>query len=128
MAETGERTAVVVAHLLTDMDTKGFHFDANAALLVAGREGEPGHDRAAELTISFAHRIKGPLAFNGEFYGDTRLNAETPGFASALWAVIYTVSPRLVLDAGMDFGLTSGPPRKHVFFGVTYSIAESMRP
>src|SRR5580765_1447069 len=63
----------------------------------------------------------------GEFCGDTRLNAATPGFASSLWALTYTVRPRLVIDGGFEAGLTSGGPHRHLFFGVTYAIATLYR-
>lgn len=44
----------------------------------------------------------------------TQLNTITPGFASSLWALTYTVTPRLVIDAGFEAGITSGGPHRHV--------------
>ncbi len=65
------------------------------------------------------------LALTGEFYGDTRLNNAVPGYTSTLWALTYSLSPRLVVDAGMDTALTPNAPfRKRLVMGVVYSIDE----
>ena len=61
----------------------------------------------------------------GELYGDTRLPSAVPGFVSTLWALTYTVTPRLVVDAGMDVALTPDAPfRKRLVVGLVYSLAE----
>jgi hypothetical protein len=75
------------------------------------------------MALAFSHALYKRLQFAGEFYGQTRLNNATPGFASSLWALTYTVSPRLVVDGGFEAGLTSGGPNRHAFGGITYSIA-----
>jgi hypothetical protein len=75
------------------------------------------------MALAFSHVIHGGLQFTGEFYGETQLNQTTPGFASSLWALTYTVVPRLVIDGGFEAGLTSGGPHRHAFVGATYSIA-----
>jgi len=59
------------------------------------------------LNLAFSHVILHRLQFTGEFYGETRLNQATPGFASSLWALTYTVVPRLVMMAVFEAGLTS---------------------
>jgi hypothetical protein len=56
------------------------------------------------------------------------LNSSTPAYASALWAFTYQASPRLVLDSGIDVGVTSGSPGKHFFVGMTYAIADLYAP
>ena len=35
----------------------------------------------------------------------------------------YKVQPRFYLDTGIDFGSTDFAPRKRIFVGVTYAIA-----
>ena len=75
------------------------------------------------MALAFSHALYKRLQFAGEFYGQTQLNNATPGFASSLWALTYTVSPRLVVDGGFEAGLTSGGPHRHAFGGITYSIA-----
>lgn len=110
---------------LASKDIGKVHFDFNATEFLIGRAG--GFDKNQQLNLAFSRAIHGPLQFTGEFYGQTELNASTPGFASSLWALTYTVIPRLVIDGGFEAGLTSGGPHRHAFFGATYSIANIYR-
>jgi hypothetical protein len=119
-----------VDHAFTFMaskDIKTTHFDFNAGYHLSGREDKTGNDQNSEIALAFSHSIHGPWAITGELYGDTKQNAATPGFVSNLWGITYTVRPRLVLDAGLDAGVTSGAPHKTIFAGVTYSLG-SFRP
>jgi len=109
--------------LLVSKDIARFHFDFNLSQFLIGRPDTFGFDKNQEVNLAFSHAIRGGLQFTGEFYGETRLNLSTPGFASSLWALTYTVVPRLVVDSGFEAGLTSGGPHRHVFVGATYSIA-----
>jgi Putative MetA-pathway of phenol degradation len=104
-----------------------FNFDFNFTELLVGRPTASGFDKNQQLALAFSHGIHRGLQFAGEFYGETQLNKTTPGFASSLWALTYTVIPRLVIDAGFEAGLTSGGPHRHAFFGATYSIANLYR-
>ena len=108
---------------LASKDIAHFHFDFNATEFLVGQPGGTGTDRNQQLNLAFSRFIRGGLQFTGEFYGNTRLNPATPGFASSLWALTYTVVPRLVIDGGFEAGITSGGPHRHVFLGVTWSIA-----
>jgi hypothetical protein len=101
----------------------GFNFDFNLTQYLIGRPSVPGFDQNQLIALAFSHIIHGGLQFTGEFYGQTQLNESTPAFASSLWALTYTVIPRLVIDGGFEAGLTSGGPHRHAFFGATYSIA-----
>jgi hypothetical protein len=115
-----------VDHQLTFLagkDIMHFHFDFNASQFLIGRQNASGFDRNQQLNLAFSHFIYRGLQFTGEFYGQTELNKTSPAFASSLWALTYTVRPRLVIDSGVESGLTSGAPRLHVFVGATYSIA-----
>jgi hypothetical protein len=99
-----------------------FNLDFNFSQFLIGSPA--GHfDQNQLLALAFSHPIHGKLQFQGEFYGETELNQATPGFASSLWALTYTVIPRLVIDGGFEAGLTPGGPHRHAFFGATYSIA-----
>ncbi len=109
--------------LLASKDIRRVHLDFNVTEFLVGRSGAPGSDSNQQMNLSFSTGIHGPLQFTGEIYGDSRLNRTTPGFVSSLWALSYTVTPRLVLDGGFEAGLTSGGPQRHLFFGATYSIA-----
>ena len=99
-----------------------FTLDFNLTRFLIGKE-PTGFDQNQQIALAFSHVIYKSLQFAGEFYGQTQLNSATPGFASSLWALTYTVSPRFVIDGGFESGLTSGGPHRHAFFGVTCSIA-----
>lgn len=100
-----------------------FNFDFNLSQFLIGRTNMSAFDQNQQLAIACSHALYGELQFVGEFYGDTQLNRTTPEFVSSLWALTYTVVPRLVFDGGFEVGLTSGGPRRHAFVGMTYSIA-----
>jgi hypothetical protein len=100
-----------------------FNLDFNLTQFLIGRPTGSGFDENQQLALAFSHVIHGRLQFAGEFYGETQLNQTTPGYASSLWALTYTIVPRLVIDGGFEAGLTSGGPHRHAFAGVTYSIA-----
>ena len=104
-----------------------FNFDFNFTQFLIGRPDASGFDESQLLALAFSHAVHGRLQFAGEFYGETQLNKTTPGFASSLWALSHTVVPRLVIDGGLEAGLTSGGPRRHAFVGATYSIANFYR-
>ena len=99
-----------------------FTFDFNFTQFLIGQPSA-GFDQNQQMALAFSHVIHNRLQFAGEFYGQTQLNNATPGFASSLWALTYTVAPRLVVDGGFEAGLTAGGPHRHVFGGMTYSIA-----
>ena len=104
-----------------------FNLDFNFSEFLIGRPNASGFDKNQLLALAFSHGIHGGLGFAGEFYGETQLNQTTPGFASSIWALTYTIRPRLVVDGGFEGGLTAGGPHRHAFFGVTYSIANIYR-
>ena len=104
-----------------------FNLDFNFTQFLIGRPSASGFDENQQLALAFSHAIHGKLQFAGEFYGVTQLNKATSGFASSLWALTYTVLPRLVVDGGLEVGLTPGGRRRHVFFGATYSLANLYR-
>jgi Putative MetA-pathway of phenol degradation len=110
---------------LASKDLGGTHFDFNASALVIGRPSGNGHDSNAEINLAFSHSLLGALAVTGEIYGDTRLNKAVPGFASTLWALTYTLTPRLVVDAGTDVALTQDAPfHRRFVIGFVYSLGE----
>ena len=113
--------------LLVSKDIAKIHFDFNATEFWIGRSVRPGFDRNQQLNLAFSRALRGKLQFTGEFYGDTELNPSTPRFVSSLWALTYTVTPRLVIDGGFEAGITAGGPHRHAFFGATYSIASLYR-
>jgi hypothetical protein len=110
---------------LASKDFGKFHFDYNLSFNIVGRQGTSVDDHNVESNLAFSRTIYKKLLFTAEIYGDTKVNADTPPFASGLWAFTYAVSPRFVIDAGMDHGLTNGAPNKQSYFtGFTYSIVD----
>ncbi len=108
---------------LASKDIVQFHFDFNVTQFLIRRPNASGFDKSQQLNLAFSRVIRGGLQFTGEFYGETRLNRTTAGFASSLWALTYTVIPRLVIDGGFEAGLTPGGPHRHAFLGATCAIA-----
>jgi hypothetical protein len=110
--------------LLASKDLGSTHFDFNVSEFFVGRPAG-GDDTAAEIDLAFSHPLCHQLAMTGEIYGDTRLNSSLHGFTSTLWALTYTLTPRLVVDAGMETALTPNAPfRKRFMAGFVYSLAE----
>jgi hypothetical protein len=105
----------------------GVHIDANASLFLIGRADASGFDENAQFNFAFSHTLYKTLQVQGELYGNTQLNAETPGYASGLAALVWFVTPRLEIDAGMDTGMTQFAPRRRIFAGFTYSIGNFYR-
>jgi Putative MetA-pathway of phenol degradation len=112
---------------LASKDIERFHVDFNVTEFLIGRPNESGMDGNQQVNLAVSHAIHGGLEFAGEAYGETRLNQTTPAFVSSLYALTYTVTPRLVIDGGFEVGLTSGGPHRHAFVGATYSIANLYR-
>ena len=83
---------------LASKDVKRVHLDFNATRFWIGRVNQSGHDENYQINLAFSRGIHGGLQFTGEFYGNTSLNRDTPGFASSLWALTYAINPRLVID------------------------------
>jgi len=108
---------------LASKDIKKIHFDFNATSFWIGKPAGSGFDQNFQINLAFSRTIKGRLGFTGEFYGNTELNPATPGFASTLWAPTFAVTPRLIIDAGIEIGLSRGAPQQHFFVGITYAIA-----
>jgi hypothetical protein len=59
-----------------------------------------------------------------EFSVATRANAITSAVTQNLWAVSYTLRPRLVLDSAVQCRVTGNVPRVVYLGGLTYSIAD----
>ena len=105
----------------------GMEMDFNGVYRVIGRHGAPGYDANGIAVFTFGRNLAGPVGFIGEFLGESRLNSKHDEFATTLWALTYRVTPRFYLDAGIEAGLTSHAPRKHLIFGFTYAIGNLYR-
>jgi hypothetical protein len=107
---------------LVSKDISRVHFDFNVTPLLAGRHGTPGVDHNTGLALSFSVPLTRRLGLVGEGYGYTFLNDQTPAIASVMTGVTFQVHPCLVLDAGIDAGVTSAAPTGRVYVGVTYAL------
>ena len=107
---------------LVSRDIRPFHFDFNVIPLLAGRPGAAGVDHNTGFALSFSVPVTRRLGLVGEGYGYTFLNAQNPAFASTMAGVTYQFGPRLVLDGGVDLGVTSDAPRVRAYAGVTYAL------
>ncbi len=119
---TGEVDHIVTLLASKDLP-KRFHVDANLGYAWLGRPGGGfGHDWLPTGTLSYSLTPKWQLSM--EFSDTTRANATTPGVTQNLWAVSYTVRPRLVLDSAVQFRVTGNVPRVAYLGGFTYCIAD----
>ena len=109
-------------------DILGTHFDFNTAYIFLGRPSSGGTDQFTQMNLAFSHPVYKKLLFTGEFFGNMRFNNGAPASANGLWAFTYAITPRLVVDAGIDHALNSAAPfHRRYFVGVTYSIADIYR-
>ncbi|HJW43870.1 MAG TPA: hypothetical protein VJ463_05415 [Geothrix sp.] len=110
--------------LLFSRDLGPHHLDVNLLETWLGRPSQEGGGRVRQpaATASLTRTLTEAWSVTGEVYaiGRTDLN---PRVVSNLWAVGYKVSPRLVLDAGLDVGLTRGAQRVSYFAGLTVGLA-----
>ncbi len=116
-----------VDHIVTLLASKDlpkrFHVDANLGYAWLGHPGGGfNHNWLPTSTLAYSLTQKWQLAM--EFSGATRANATTPAVTQNLWAVSYTLRPRLVLDSAVQFRVTGNVPRVVYLGGFTYSIAD----
>jgi len=110
--------------LLFSRDMGPYHLDVNLLETWMGRPPDSGGGRVRQpaATASLSRTLSETWSLTGEVYaiGGTELN---PRVVSNLWALGYKVSPRLVLDAGLDIGLTQGAQKVSIFAGLTVGLA-----
>jgi hypothetical protein len=116
-----------VDHIVTLLASKDlpkrFHVDVNLGHAWLGRPGGGfNHNWLPTGALSYSLAPKWQLAM--EFSGATRANATTPAITQNLWAVSYTLKPRLVLDSAVQFRVTGNVPRVVYLGGFTYSIVD----
>jgi hypothetical protein len=107
--------------LLASKDLHPVHFDFNFTPFFAGRPGRPGFDHNCGFALAAWAPLLPRLNVAVEGYGASSLNVDSPAFGSTTLAFSYALRPRVVLDTGLDVGVTAGAPRKRVFAGVTYA-------
>ena len=116
-----------VDHIFTLLASKDlprrFHVDVNLGHAWLGRPGG-GFDHNWLPTGTLAYSLTNKWQLAMEFSGATRANAVTPAITQNLWAVSYTLRPRLVLDSAVQFRVAGDVPRVVYLGGFTYSIAD----
>ncbi len=112
-----------LAMLIFSRNLSDFHLDANLLQTWIGRPTAAGGGRVHQpaATCALSRSLTEAWSLAGEVYaiGATEVN---PRIVSNLWALGYKVSPRLVLDAGLDVGLTQGAQKVAVFAGLTLGL------
>jgi hypothetical protein len=105
--------------LLLSADVKGFHYDTNYLF----NEVMDNEVRRLQLgqTLSISHALASRFGITGEIWHFTQpfLRGRAVG---NLWALNYNARPNLVLDAGVNRGLTSTSTRWEAFAGFTYLL------
>ena len=113
------------ATVLFSRDIGPCHADANFLVTWLGQAGRMERQPAA--TISVSRTLSEEWSLTGELYwiGAT---TENETLVSNLWCVGRKVSSRLVLDAGLDVGLSHGAQRVSLFAGFTYGVGRFRHP
>jgi hypothetical protein len=104
--------------LLVSADLHGFHFDING-MLNEQRQNGVGRAQFGQ-TLSISRALK-KLTLSSEIwhFSQPLIGSSATG---NLWAIAYTVRPNLVIDGGLNRGLTGTSTRWEGFTGFTYVL------
>ena len=123
----GSGEADVLVMLMLSRDIGAFHADFNLLNTWLGRKAPLSRESQPAGSLSVSRTLSGPWSVTGEIYAIGGI-AGSGAWVSNLWAVGYKVSPRLVLDGGVDIGLSHTAPKISVFAGLTVGIARFRSP
>ena len=112
---------------LASKDIRGFHLDYNLSAFLVRPQSGGQFDHNWQMNLAGSHPLGRGFLVTGEVYGVTELNPLQFSFVSTLWALTYAPKKRLVIDGGVDIGLSRFAPERHVFVGFTYVIANLYR-
>jgi hypothetical protein len=111
--------------LLVSADVKDFHVDSNFAFNEvadqAVRRGQFGQ------TLSISHSLLKGFGISGEIWRFTQPFRHGNAVGN-LWALNYNMQKNLVLDGGVQFGLTNTSTQREVFIGFTYLLPHNLLP
>ena len=104
--------------ILLSKDLRGFHFDTNGIIA----EQVQGAVRQAQFgqTLSISHPL-GKFTISGEVWHFSQ-PFEKGNTVGNLWAVSCSLRKNLVVDGGLDHGLTNTSTRREAFVGFTYLL------
>ena len=111
--------------LLASFDVRKFHVDTNAILTEQIADERGVHRIQFGQTLSISHPVVGHLAMSGEIwhFSQPLIKSNAVGL---LFAPSYTVNRLLVLDAGLNRGLTASSTLWEVFVGMTYLFPKKL--
>jgi hypothetical protein len=107
------------ALLLASFDIRKFHFDTNGIVTEQIFDKTGVHRAQFGQTLSVSHPMVGHLGIAGEIWHFSQPFSESNA-VGLLLAPSYAVSRLLVLDGGMNRGLTGASTRWEIFLGLTY--------
>ncbi len=111
------------ALLLVSFDARKFHIDTNGIVTEQISDRAGVHRAQFGQTLSISHPVIGHLGMSGELWHFTQPLTGSNA-VGLLLAPSYNVNRLLVLDGGMNRGLTSASTRWEVFLGLTYLIPQ----
>jgi Putative MetA-pathway of phenol degradation len=111
---------------LTSKTLGRFTLDLNGVYLLAGRTSDQGHASSGQGAFAVSYGLTRRFGLQGEISGVSRNDTE-PGAIQALGAIAYQVNKRLVLDAGVRFGLSHDAVASGFIGGLTFGIANFYR-
>lgn len=112
--------------VILSRDAGAYHADVNVLVTWLGQGGDRTETQPA-ATLSVSRTLNAQWSMTGEVYW-IGAAAGTDALVSNLWCVGYKVSSRLVLDAGVDVGLSHAAQRISFFAGLTYGLGRFRRP
>ncbi len=117
----------VLLMLLLSRDFGAFHADFNVLATWLNHEAPRlrGSEPAGSLSVSRA--LDEQWSLTGEIYAIDGPSG-SDAIVSNLWAIGYKVSTRLVLDGGVDIGVSHTAPKISVFAGLTVGMARFRHP
>ena len=110
--------------LLSSKDFGKHHVDLEEAGQILGRPGARGFDRNYFTALAYSYQFTKKWGMTAELAGTSRTNRATPANLTLLAAPTYSVSSRLVFDAGAYIAGYGSLPRVTFFGGVTYSVVD----
>jgi hypothetical protein len=115
--------------LIFSRDAGPYHLDVNLLESRIGLAPDAGGGHATQTagTVSLTRSLNDQWSLTGELYA-LQATPTSSRIVSNLWCMAYKVSKRLVLDAGVDLGLTHGAPRYTVFTGLTVGLGRFRKP
>lgn len=125
----GNGAPIDILTLLFSRDAGSYHIDVNLLESWIGLPADLGGGRATQTagTISVTRNLSDAWSITGEVYA-LQATPVNDRIVSNPWALAYNVSKRLVLDAGVDVGLSQGAPRFTIFMGLTVGLGRFRKP